>query len=472
MGRHDHKSAADVRFRAVFTAILALGLLSAAIYWLNFNIDALVPMFAHLPGIQRYVIIFLVSSALYFIGVFLVCEIMPVDATSRWLTGMILFFAVIFRVALIAPDPVVLSKDMYRYIWDGRVQHNGINPYLHPPGAIELKDLRDETVFPNINRKDYPTLYPAGAQVIFRVVYSLVGDSVTGFKTIMVFFDILTLVMLAALLRSWELSLARLIIYAWNPLVIFEISYSGHLEGITVFLMTAALVLYTTRKKMAAIFMLALSAAVKLYPALLLAAFLNRGIRLKGMILFSSTIILLYLPFIGAGTHISGFLPNYLNNPYESFNLGVKYLLMSLFPGIEYRVLSWLFIIALAIAGLVVFLKHKDTVQAIRQGYLLTGWLMILMPASLHPWYVILVIPFLVIYPNPAWLVFTCTVSLSYLKYTSPDGIMPMWVQLVEYLPLFVMLSAEFILSRSRGRAKPAGTDGLDNNRKMMEVRK
>ncbi|WP_319288165.1 hypothetical protein [Desulfosarcina sp.] len=335
-----------------------------------------------------------------------------------------------------------------------------------------MKGLRDEKVFPNINRKDYPTLYPAGAQVFFRVVYSLVGDSVTGFKAIMVFFDILTLVMLAALLRSWGLNLARLIIYAWNPLVIFEISYSGHLEGVTVFLMTAALYLYATRKKMVAIFMLALSAAVKLYPALLLAAFLNRGIRIKGILIFASTIILLYLPFIAAGTHLSGFLPVYLNNPYESFNLGVKYLLMGLMPGIEYRVLSWLFIIVLAIAGLVVFLKHKNTVQAVRQGYMLTGLLIILMPASLHPWYVILVIPFLVIYPNPAWLVFTCTVSLSYLKYTSPNGIMPLWVLLVEYLPLFVMLSAEFILSRNKGRAKPADTDGRYNNRKIMKVRR
>jgi alpha-1,6-mannosyltransferase len=455
----------------VFTAMLALGLLSAAIYWLTFKSDAAVPIVANVSGLERYVIIFLVLSAFYFIGVWLVCRIMPVDAKSWRLTGMILFFAVIFRIGLIAPDPVVLSKDMYRYMWDGRVQHNGINPYLHPPGAIELKDLRDKRVFPNINRKDYPTLYPAGAQVFFRVVYSLVGDSVSGFKATMVFFDLLTLVMLAALLRSWGLSLARLIIYAWNPLVIFEISYSGHLEGITVFLMTAALVLYVTRKKMAAIFMLALSAAVKLYPALLLAAFLNRGMRLKGIILFSSTIMLLYLPFIGAGTHLPGFLPVYLNNPYESFNLGVKYLLMGVVPGLEYRVVSWLFIFALAIAGLVVFVKHKENMQALRYGYMLTGLLMILMPASLHPWYVVLVIPFLVIYPSPAWLVFSCTVSLSYLKYISPQGIMPMWVLLVEYLPLFVMLSAEFILSRSKGLAKQADTDGLDNNRKMMEVR-
>ncbi len=471
MERRDHKSTADFRCWAVFAATLTLGVLSAPIYWLNFRIDAVVPIFFKLSGIKLYVIIFIFLSALYFTGVFLVCKILPVEAKSRRLTGIILFFAVIFRIALIVPDPAALSNDMYRYMWDGRVQQNGINPYLYPPGADELRSLRDATIYPNINRKDYPTLYPAGAQIFFRIFYSLVGDSVTGFKAIMVFFDILTLLVLAALLRSWGLNLARLIIYAWNPLVLFEIAYSGHLEGITVFLITAALYLYTTRKKMAAIFMLTLSAAVKLYPALLLAAFLNRGSRLKGMIIFSFTIILLYLPFIGAGTKLSGFLPVYLNNPYESFNLGLKYLLMGLMPGLEYRVLSWLFIFVLAIAGLVVFLKHKENIQAVRYGYMLTGLLMILMPASLHPWYVVSVVPFLVIYPSPAWLLFTCTVSLSYLKYTSPQGIMPMWVLLVEYLPLFVMLSAEFLLSRNKGRGKPAVTDVNYNNGEIMEIR-
>ena len=197
---------------------------------------------------------------------------------------------------------------------------------------------------------------------------------------------------------------------------------------------------------MPAIIVLALSAAVKLYPALLLAAFLNRGDRIKGTITFSATMVLLYLPFLGAGGKISGFLPVYLKNPYESFNLGLKHLLMRLSPGLDYHLLSLVFIIALVIAGLVVLLKSKEDIEVIRYAYILVGSLMILMPASLHPWYVILIIPFLIIYPSPAWLIFTCTVTLSYLKYTSPQGIMPTWILLIEYLPLCALLAAGWIL--------------------------
>ena len=177
----------------------------------------------------------------------------------------------------------------------------------------------------------------------------------------MVFFDILTLLVLAALLQTWGVNSSRIIIYAWNPLVIFEIAYSGHLEGLTVFLIAAGFYLYAIHKKTPAIILLALSVAVKLYPALLLAALLNPGDRIKGIIVFAATIILLYLPFVGAGAKMAGFLPVYLKNPYESFNLGLKYLLMRLIPGLDYYLLSLLFILALVIAGLVVFLKEKKT---------------------------------------------------------------------------------------------------------------
>jgi len=201
---------------------------------------------------------------------------------------------------------------------------------------------------------------------------------------------------------------------------------------------------------------LALSAAVKLVPALLLAAFLNRGTRVKGMIAFAATIILLYLPFAGAGGKILGFLPVYLRNPYESFNLGLKYLVMRLIPALDYDLLSLLFICVLTIAWVLVFIKEKRNLEVLRYSYILAGLLLILMPAALHPWYVILILPFLTIYPRPGWLIFTLTVTMSYLKYTSPQGMMPAWVLLAEYLPLFALLAAGSILKfRLRGSGLP-----------------
>ncbi|MGB5745418.1 MAG: glycosyltransferase family 87 protein [Desulfobacterales bacterium] len=470
MERPSHKQTNSLNPRAVLAAITGLGVLSAAIYWVNFRIHGLIPGFSELSSIQFYVVIFLFLSALYLGSVVLVLKAIPNQTTSWGLVAIIILLSIIFRISLLPSEPTVLSKDMYRYIWDGRIQQNGINPYQYPPGADELENMRDDRIFPNINRKDYLTLYPAGAQVFFRIFHTLVGDSVIGFKGVMVFFDTLTVLVLMALLHNHGSNLSRIIIYAWNPLVIFEIAYSGHLEGLTIFLMVAALYLSAIHKKIPGVFMLALAAAVKIYPALLLAAFLNHGARIKGLIMFFLTILLLYLPFIGAGNKISGFLPDYLKNPYEIFNLGLKYLLIRLIPGIDYYLLSLLFIAVLSIAGLVVFLKYKEDTEVLWYAYFLSGLLMILMPASLHPWYVILIIPFLAIYPSTAWLIFTCTVTLSYLKYASPQGIMPTWILLVEYLPLFALLAAGFILRQYAKRRKISGIQFSRQNKEMEGV--
>ena len=448
MEKANHNRSNAFNSRSILFTILGLGIISGIVYLFNFKIAKMIADLWPTTGIQIYVIMVLFLSALYLLGVFLVIKNKSKSGASKSLTGVILFLAVVFRLSLIPADPTVLSKDMYRYIWDGRVQQSGINPYLYPPAAEELKTLRDEGIFPNINRKDYPTLYPAGAQIFFRISYALVGDSVSGYKGLIVFFDLLAVLMLTALIRTRGFDPSRIIVYAWNPLVIFEIAYSGHLEGLTVFLMVTAIYLYTIHRKMLGFILLALSSAVKLYPAILLAAFLNRGNKIKGILTFSITFVLLYLPYISAGTKISGFLPVYLKNPYESFNLGLKYLLMRLIPGLDYYLISQLFIMALMAAGLVIFLKNKQSFQGVRYAYILVGLLIVLMPASLHPWYVILIIPFLAFYPSTAWLVFTCTVSLSYLKYVSADGIMPTWILLAEYLPLFALLAGGFILKK------------------------
>ena len=422
MEKSNHSRSSSDGIRWVYAAIGGLGLTSGLIYLINFNLDKLVPNFFHKTNIHVYVLLFSLLSGLYLAGVFLVLRNKSTIGQSKGLLGIIFFFAVLFRLCLVPLDPEVLSKDMYRFIWDGRVQHSGINPYRYPPAAEELQTLRDDQIFSNINRKDYPTLYPAGAQVFFRISYTLVGDSIFGFKSLLVLFDLLTLLVLTALLKVYRFEANRLIIYAWNPLVIFEIAYSGHLDGITVFFMIAAFYLNALRQKIPAVIMLAFSSAIKLYPALLLAAILNRGERIKGLITFSLTFVLLYLPYMTAGNKISGFLPIYLKNPYESFNLGLKNLIMHLFPGLNYYLLSQMFILTLAAAGAFFFFRNKLGDRAIHSAYILTALLILLMPASLHPWYVILIIPFLTFYPNLGWLIFGCTVTLSYLKYVSIQG--------------------------------------------------
>ena len=58
---------------------------------------------------------------------------------------LILGGALIFRLTLLPSTPT-LSDDIFRYIWDGRVQLAGINPYLYAPDDPALYHLRDAPV--------------------------------------------------------------------------------------------------------------------------------------------------------------------------------------------------------------------------------------------------------------------------------------------------------------------------------------
>ena len=428
-------------------SLVSMGILSGLLYFYNFRLQSFFSQ-SGLPGksgIHFYVFLFSALSLLYLIGIYLIFRHRAKGENSKRLVFVIIVFAVLFRFFLVPAAPAVLSGDMYRYIWDGRVQQNGINPYEHPPGADELKSLRDKKIYPNINRKDDPTLYPAGAQLFFRLFYAVAGDRVSVYKGLMTAFDILALFVLLALLRVYEFEETRLLIYAWNPLVIFEIAYSGHLEGLMVFWMVLALYLNATSRKTLGIAALAVSSAIKLYPALLLPAMVDRGQRIKGSLVFIVTLALLYLPFLAGGRKVLGFLPIYLQNPHESFNLGLKYVIMRLLPQLDYYLIGKIFLLTLAAAGLFIFFKPKQKNQVMRYAYILLGWLLVLMPASLHAWYVIILVPFLCFYPAAGWLLFSCMVTLSYLKYVSPSGIMPTSVLLLEYGLLLGLLAGGYV---------------------------
>ena len=88
--------------------------------------------------------------------------------STREALVVILVFAVLFRLLLIPLSELRLSSDMYRYVWDGRVQGAGISPYLYVPEDPALASLRDDKVYPHINRRDYAhPIYPHFAQTLF-----------------------------------------------------------------------------------------------------------------------------------------------------------------------------------------------------------------------------------------------------------------------------------------------------------------
>ena len=230
--------------------------------------------------------------------------------------ALILATAILLRAIALA-SPVFLSDDINRYIWDGRVQAAGINPYRYLPVDPALAALRDEAIFPNINRSNYaPTIYPPVAQMIFLLATRL-GETVLAMKLVVVAFEVIGICGLLAVLRAAGAPRENILLYAWHPLPVWEIAGAGHIDGAIVAFVALALVAALKGRRGWSGVALGAATLVKFVP-LVLAPALWRPTRtnaadwrwLAGLI---AVLCVGYLPYIGVGFRVVGFLPGYVS---------------------------------------------------------------------------------------------------------------------------------------------------------------
>src|SRR6476620_2867751 len=125
-----------------------------------------------------------------------------------------ILLSVAFRVPLIVPT-VHFNSDMVRYLWDGRVQLRGYNPYQVVPSDPAVADTHtDETRrMPSLRA---PTPYPPAAQLFFRLMV-WIHDSTRTIKLALALCDLITIV----IVWRWLPLVGRpewlVIAYAWNP---------------------------------------------------------------------------------------------------------------------------------------------------------------------------------------------------------------------------------------------------------------
>jgi len=343
-------------------------------------------------------------------------------------------------------SPLLLSSDLYRYVWDGRVQRAGINPYRYPPAADALLPLRDTTIYPHINRPELITIYPPGAQMLFTLITTVVSDSVRGMKAAIVLFDLVTLGVLMRLLQRHRSDPQRLVLYAWSPLVVFEFAGSGHVDALMLPFLLLALQAYLTARPGLAGGMLALATLIKLYPVVLFPALYTRQER-RFPLGFGLMLGLGYLPYaLGAGTQVVGYLPAYLG-PWEDFNGGLRYwLTVALTPltaSARSIALGCCAMLLLLVALLV--MRHHDITHGIRRAYHLMSAYLLLIPTTFHPWYVIWLLPCLCFYPSWGWLYLSGAIALSYVAYAQDYPDIPTGIYLLEFVPLCCLLLVQAV---------------------------
>ena len=465
-------------------ALFALGLASAWLYYWGGDLHRFT------QWVAAYVTLFLAQFAIYLAACYAVLRAARLSrVASTFCVAIVIVFAAGFRAQLVDKRPY-LSTDVYRYIWDGRVQVAGINPYRYVPAAAELSHLRDEKIYPAINRADYAiTPYPPVAQAIYCAVYFLRPSSVIAFKSAMSLFDVVTMIAILLVLLRLGIEPARLVLFAWNPLLIFEAAHSGHIESAFIAFLALALLCWSHRKASLTGLALGLATMVKFYPALLLPAFLvamagrakfgasgesqNRtpgiqsvfnGFNIRMLAAFVVTILVAYAPYLSLGMGVFGPLGSEFRE--EGFvEGGGRYFLLALartitpLPTILFSILAML-----ALCGLGLWLLYKQKRDAldvaVASSTLIGVYLLIASPR--YPWYYAWLIPYLCFVPRLGWIYLTgATVLLYFLWYTPllyPE--IPLWLGAALYVPTVAMLIWERGAPR-RGRGDAGTRDSV-----------
>jgi len=224
---------------------------------------------------------------------------------------LVLVVAVAMRLPLLVSPPF-LSSDINRYVWDGRVQVAGINPYRYVPDDPALAGLRDSPVYSHINRADYATtIYPPAAQVIFAAV-GAVWQSVYAIKAVMVLFEALAVFCLLRLLAIAGLPASRVLIYAWNPLAAWAFAGNGHIDAAAIGFLGLTFLLRVGRRYTLAGAIFGAAALVKFLPAVVAPALWrprSAGWRVASAAL--AVVAALYALYASAGWQVLGFLGGY-----------------------------------------------------------------------------------------------------------------------------------------------------------------
>jgi len=456
--------------------------------FITFCFTALIP-FPSLRGsyVPTFLILFYSASAAYIFAIFRLHR-------DRISLKLIFGFAIIFRLILVFTTPS-LSDDIYRYIWDGHLINNGVNPYAFPVNsplldsfAIPLRTL--------VNHNWMASPYMPTSQLVFAIVERIFPQNISVFKVAAVVFDLSTGWLVLDILNKLGLPRRNVLIYLWNPLVIIEFSHSGHVDAMMISFMMLAFWFLVKENHQRVAFLsgsvlgLAAATLTKFLPILLLPIFWWRwGWKSRGI--FSLIIFLTLLLFVpGAGWGLFGPLDgtgifgatriyvqgwNYNSSFYHWLEVWLSGFETAGAVPVDLVGKTPIYIaksITAALLAIIVLLTawlawrnekldqrilRDRNLALIRLAILPLGAFLVL-TATVHPWYVTMIVPFASFYfPKTIdsatiklffwpWIYFSIAVTLSYLTYIDPSNLRETtWVRLVEYIPFYGLLSWAFI---------------------------
>ncbi len=385
----------------------------------------------------------------------------PRGKATAWQVAIVLIVAIAMRL-LMWSMPAVSGWDYWRYLWDGALTANRVSPYRYSPEMIAKAEVTDERieqlrqegalVLGQINHPHLRTIYPPVAQGLFAGAYWLKPFSLTSWRMVLLGFDILAALVVLALLRASGQRWSLWTVYLWNPLLIAEAYYGGHLDLVVgSLLILFAWALIKKRAILAAV-VLALAVGVKIWPAVLVfflwrSAGYNRRKLLLSLCVFVGLVGIIMAPYLLAfGDESSSGLVSYAKNwqwrsgvyrIFADFGRWLQWNLSLKLDGqVTGRGLSMLLLLVVACwQGL----KRTENIARLCGAMAIVGLVMLLLGPVCRPWYYIALIPLAAVAGGPmVLLAWTVLLPLSYL----PQNVLPDWAFiLIGHVPIWVLLA-------------------------------
>ncbi len=330
--------------------------------------------------------------------------------------------------------PAGADDDIHRYVWDGRLQRLGYNPYLVVPSDPAVEGLHTPETR-NLNNPNLPSPYPAGAQLFFRAVTAIQEDTF-AFKVAFVICEFAIFFVLLDVLRCTGRGEHLVLAFAWNPLLAIEVAGSGHIDIVGALLLVVSAAALVRRWRAIAAVALGLAIAVKFLPAVLLPLYWKR-VRIRDAVLGAAVVAVLYLPFLGRGSIPIGSLGTYVQT--FRFNGPV-------FAALHHVAPSPLLAGVAVLVGLATatWCRTRGATTELSPDQFTWAQFVWPMAASLlcapviFPWYLLWLLPFLTSPSTLLIIVWTVSIIPVYVQWHlrtlgRPWGTLPVWVMVLEY---------------------------------------
>ena len=381
---------------------------------------------------------------------------------EKWNFKFLLVVGILFRLIFLLTEPN-LSQDYYRFIWDGELVRNFINPYLYVPNSlIEKQDIVIANAqelhrgMSELSTKHFSN-YPPLNQLIFGLSALLGGKSILGslvvMRTIIVLSDIGIFYFGRKLLKNLNLSPHLIFWYFLNPLIIVELCGNLHFEGVMLFFFVTSLYLLSINKWQLAAVIYALSISIKLMPLIFLPLFLKHlGVK-KSMVFYLLVIIvtvLLLIPF---------WSPEFISNYSQTvglwfsnfeFNAGFYNIIKDI--AIRFEVKPWELIktygkiipyTVVLIVILLTFVRKNQSLSVMISSmlWILTSYY--LLATTVHPWYIVFLVLLTIFTKYRFSLVWSFVIILSYYAYSQTDFKEHLGILSIEYIIVYGFLFFE-----------------------------